>query len=74
MDEGVFDVMRFTYQQNREGIKPSYSEIGEALGISKPTVRKRVRHIISRAYAREFARGSYKTLELTEMGIRFFQS
>jgi len=74
MDEGVFEVMRFVYQQNREGIKPSYSEIGEVLEISKPTVRKRIRHVINRAYAREFARGSYKTLELTEMGVRFFQT
>jgi PAS domain S-box-containing protein len=67
-----FELIQYVYQQNISGVRPSYSELGGQLGASKPTVRKRVRHLIYEGYLKESAKGRTKVLEVTEKGRRPF--
>jgi PAS domain S-box-containing protein len=70
--EELFKILQFIYKENGMGIKPSYINIGQELKISRPTVRKRVRNIISAGYVFENVKGKNKILELTEMGRNLF--
>jgi PAS domain S-box-containing protein len=62
------DVLRFVYQQSIMGGRPTLTEVGNALGLSKPTARKRVRDMARTGYIALAARGRTKVLELTEKG------
>ncbi|MFO7619300.1 MAG: PAS domain S-box protein [Thermoplasmata archaeon] len=70
--EDVFEIAQFIFDKNSSGIKPSYSEIGDELKISKPTCRKRVRRLINTGYATELTKGNRKVLELTQKGRNLF--
>ena len=72
ISDDLFNILKFIYRQNTLGLKPSYSSLGKELGISKPTVRKRVGDLISTGYIREDIRGRNKAVELTERGRQFF--
>jgi PAS domain S-box-containing protein len=72
MPEHLLEVLRFIYRQNYVGVKPSYTDVGAELEISKPTVRKRIRLLISAGYVSEVKKGRDKIVELTEGGRRFF--
>jgi len=67
-----FKILRFIYEENLIGVKPSYTNLGSELGISKPTVRKRIRLLISAGYVLEIEKGRNKLVELTEMGRNLF--
>ncbi len=71
--EEFLDIMKYVFQQNGVGVKPSYSDIGETLEISRPTARKRIKHLVSRGYLVEHQTGKSKFLELSGKGeILFF--
>lgn len=70
--EEQFKLLRYIYECNIIGVKPSYTDIGQELGISKPTVRKRIRLLISAGYVMELVKGRNKIIELTQMGKNFF--
>lgn len=70
--EEQFEIIEKIYEKNSSGIKPSFSEIGAELGISKPTFRKRVRSLISNGYIVELTKGNKKVLELTQKGRSLF--
>ncbi len=72
LPEEWLEVLRFVYQQNNLGNKPSYSEIGEDLQISLPTVRKRIKQLVAIRYLIEHKVGKRKTLELSGNGRRLF--
>ncbi|MFX0051529.1 MAG: DUF835 domain-containing protein, partial [Candidatus Hermodarchaeota archaeon] len=72
LPEEWLEVLRFVYQQNNLGSKPSYSEIGEDLQISLPTVRKRIKQLVAIRYLIEHKVGKRKTLELSSNGRRLF--
>jgi PAS domain S-box-containing protein len=61
-------MLRSIYMNNLTGIKPSYTDLGQALGLSKPTVRKRVRRLTNAGFMSESVRGRNKVLELTKVG------
>ncbi|MDO9536760.1 MAG: PAS domain S-box protein, partial [Thermoplasmata archaeon] len=71
-NEELFEIAQLIYEKNSSGIKPSYSEIGEELKLSKPTFRKRVRRLINAGYAVEVTKGNKKVLELTQKGRSLF--
>jgi PAS domain S-box-containing protein len=73
LPEHLFCILKYIYQQNKFGIKPSHTEIGQELNLSKPTVRKRVRELVKTRYAFENQRGRNKIIELTQHGLNFFQ-
>ncbi len=70
----LLEILSFVHDNNRLGIKPTYSKIGIELNTSKPTVRKRVRNLINRGYLVESTMGNSKVIELTEKGSRIFLS
>ncbi len=70
--EAQFEIIEKIYEKNSSGIKPSFSEIGTELGLSKPTFRKRVRSLIANGYVVELTKGNKKVLELTQKGRSLF--
>jgi Mn-dependent DtxR family transcriptional regulator len=72
LPEDLFEVLAFVYRQNTSGVKPSYSNLGKELRISKPTVRKRIKNLISSGYITESKKGMYKVIELTDKGRNLF--
>jgi PAS domain S-box-containing protein len=71
---GDQEVMRFIQRQNSLGRRPSLTQVGTGLGLSRPTVRKRVRRLASGGYLKEIKKGRSKQLELTERGRRWFST
>jgi Mn-dependent DtxR family transcriptional regulator len=70
--EDLMEIAQMIYDRNSSGIKPSFSELGEELKMSKPTFRKRVRRLIAGGYAVEVNKGNRKVLELTQKGRSLF--
>lgn len=68
LPEKLIDVLRFVNDSNNEGAKPSYSDLGTELELSKPTIRDRVRKLESMGYLNEMSKGRSKYLEITEKG------
>jgi len=72
ISEENLSILKFIFQQNKEGIKPSYSEIGNQLQISRPTARKRIKYLISVGYLSEHKLGKTKKVELSSKGELLF--
>ena len=72
LPEDLFEVLGYIYRQNCLGVKPSYTDIGRNLKISKPTVQKRVRLLISSGYIREAVKGNRKEVEVLDRGRALF--
>ncbi|UCG01595.1 MAG: PAS domain S-box protein [Candidatus Heimdallarchaeota archaeon] len=72
--EEYLEILRFVYQQNNLGLKPSYSGIGEGLKISRPTVRKRIKQLILTGYLHEHKKGKSKIVEISGKGRMLFLS
>ena len=68
MSEILFNLMEFIYEQNLRGVRPSYGTIHKNLRMSKPTVRGKLRTLISAGYVKEEQKGASKIVELTELG------
>ncbi len=66
------EVLGHVFRQNLAAARSSFTELGRALGLSKPTARKKVRELVRRGYLTMSPRGRTKVLELTEQGRRIF--
>jgi PAS domain S-box-containing protein len=72
LSEELFEVLKVVYEQDIKGVSPSYVEVGQAIGASKPTTRKRIRTLIGYRYLEESKKGRSKTVTLTEKGRSLF--
>lgn len=72
LSDDLYSIMEYVYRQNTLGVKPSYSGVGKEVGVSKPTIRKRIHDLIIMGYLREDIKGRNKALELTDRGRQFF--
>ncbi|MFP4559579.1 MAG: DUF835 domain-containing protein, partial [Archaeoglobaceae archaeon] len=72
LPENLLDVMKLIFRQNKSGIKPTYTDVGKELGISKPTARKRIRRLVNHGYLVESTQGRFKLVEITEKGRELF--
>jgi predicted transcriptional regulator len=70
--EDLLEVLSYVYKQNLIGTKPSLTKIGQELSLSKPTIRKRIRELISTGYIREYLKGRNKAIETTDRGKLIF--
>lgn len=70
--EHLLDILKYIYGQNIHGTKPTYTDIGRELTLCKPTIRKRIRSLISDGYIVENLKGRSKVVEITEHGKNFF--
>jgi DNA-binding MarR family transcriptional regulator len=72
VSEEFLEILRYIFQQNNVGNNPSYSEVGEQLRVSRPTLRKRVKQLLATGYLVERKIGKTKSLELSSRGISIF--
>jgi PAS domain S-box-containing protein len=70
--EDLLGVLKHVYQQNAIGLRPTFTQIREALGLSKPTTSKRVNNLVRAGHLALVSRGRTKAVELTEKGRRVF--
>jgi len=72
LNESILEVLRFVYKENLKGVNPTYNDIGVVLGVSKPTVRKRVRDLVHTGFLDQKLSGTKKMVLVTEKGKRLF--
>jgi PAS domain S-box-containing protein len=72
LSEELLEVLAYIYRQNSHGKRPSYKDIGKGLNISKPTVHKRVRALVSMGYIKETVKGNRKEVEVLDRGRAMF--
>jgi PAS domain S-box-containing protein len=70
----LLEIIRFIYINNSQGVQPSYTQVANQLGISRPTARKRIKQLTTIGYLRENQKGRTKILELTLRGLSSFTS
>ena len=68
----MLEILRYAFRMNNLGMKPSYSEVREELQISRPTVSKRIKHLVATGYLNETSMGNRKILELSQKGRLLF--
>ena len=73
LPEDLLELVRFVYKQNRLGLKPSNTELGNELGISQPTVRKRVNQLVMAGHLVQREKGRNKVVELSERGWQLLE-
>lgn len=64
----LHELLRFIYQKNRTGERPSIKDTMEALNLSRNTIKKRLRNLRDKGYVRVVKYGRTKLLEVTEEG------
>ncbi len=65
-------ILKYVYNQNNIGVKPTYTDIRKAFSISKPTLQKKLDSLISKGYITTNTKGRCKFVELTEKGWHLF--
>jgi PAS domain S-box-containing protein len=72
LPDDLLEILRFVYDNNIAGMKPKYARIQNELNLSKPTVRKRLKELLTRGLILESTKGSSKVVELTDKGKALF--
>jgi Mn-dependent DtxR family transcriptional regulator len=72
LSEDQMDILKSIYEQNKAGVKPTYSGLCQILRISKPTARKKLRDLKKSGYVFEVIKGRNKFVEITEKGSSLF--
>jgi PAS domain S-box-containing protein len=72
LSETDIEILKFISRQNAEGMKPTYSDAGNTLSISRPTVRKKIALLEGRGYLTVNKMGKSKVLEISEIGKSLF--
>jgi PAS domain S-box-containing protein len=71
ISDKLLDVINFIDSTNKEQTRPTYSQIGEELAMSKPTVRARIKQLVKLGIVVEKPHGRMKMLELTDKGKQY---
>jgi PAS domain S-box-containing protein len=71
LSDKLLDVIKFIDSMNKELTRPTYSQIGDELAMSKPTVRARIKQLVELGVVLEKPHGRMKMLELTEKGKQY---
>jgi predicted transcriptional regulator len=61
-------ILKYVFQRNTEGFKPTYGEICDYMEITSRTGRKKLRALIENDYLNEIKNGRTKNLTITEKG------
>ncbi len=72
LPEDLLEVLKFVYNENKMGNKPSHTRVSRMIGISKPTAGKRIRQLVDSGFLIESLKGKSKILELSPDGKRLF--
>ena len=73
MTPDLLEILRCVYKDSLIGTQTSYTRVANELQISKPTVRKRIKQLVTTGYLQEKPVGRQKNLELTIKGFNFFK-
>jgi|GEM_PF-4849947 len=70
LSEDAITLLRKVYERNSHGIKPTRTDLCRDLGISHPTVRKRIADLLEMEFLWETRSGRSTVVEMTEKGRR----
>jgi PAS domain S-box-containing protein len=70
LSEDAIALLRKVYERNSHGIKPTRTDLCRDLGISHPTVRKRIADLLAMEFLWEARSGRSTVVEMTEKGRR----
>lgn len=68
LPENMLEIIRFVYNKNLIGVKPTFSDIGREINITRPTMGKRISYLTSSNYISVSIKGRNKIVELTNKG------
>jgi PAS domain S-box-containing protein len=66
------EILKFISHQNEKGIRPTYSDTGNSLSISRPTIRKKIAFLEDCGYLTVNKTGKRKVLQMSEIGKSLF--
>ena len=70
--DNMLEILKFIYNKNLIGIKPTFSDIGREINITRPTIGKRMSYLTSSNYLTVSVKGRNKVVELTNKGRELF--
>jgi PAS domain S-box-containing protein len=73
LEEDLLETVKYVYEMNLVGVKPTFSQVEHELKISKPTVRKRIADLKNRGLLMDLRKGSSKVVEITDKGKAIFK-
>ncbi len=68
----LYELLRFVYMKNKTGEKPSIKDVMDELGLSRNTVKKRIKQLKDKGLLNVVKYGRTKLLEVTEEGKTLF--
>jgi PAS domain S-box-containing protein len=68
LPEDALQLLRKVYEENSQGVRPTRTMLCRSLGLSQPTVRKRLAELKARELLWESRAGRSATVEMTEKG------
>ncbi|HOC77342.1 MAG TPA: PAS domain S-box protein [Methanofastidiosum sp.] len=74
LPENMFEILQYVYNKNIIGIKPTFSDIGREINITRPTIGKRINYLVSSNYLVVLIKGRNKVLELTQKSKDLFSA
>jgi len=72
LPENMLEILQYVYNKNIIGIKPTFSDVGREIDITRPTIGKRINYLASSNYVSVSIKGRNKVVELTEKGKELF--
>ncbi|HRS25294.1 MAG TPA: PAS domain S-box protein [Methanofastidiosum sp.] len=72
LPDALLEILKFVYKKNINGIKPTLSDIGKDINITRPTIGKRINHLVKSNYLTVSVKGRNKVVELTNKGKELF--
>jgi predicted transcriptional regulator len=72
LSNALMEILKYVFQKNKEGHKPTYTEVCKKLNFSKHTCQKKIRALIRYQYLTEIKTGRAKNLIITERGKMTF--
>jgi len=70
----MLEILTFVYNKNLIGIKPTFSDIGREINITRPTIGKRMSFLTTSNYLIVSIKGRNKVVELTNKGREIFSA
>ncbi|KYC45335.1 MAG: putative diguanylate cyclase [Candidatus Methanofastidiosum methylothiophilum] len=74
LPDNMLEILRFVYSKNSIGVKPTFSDIGREINITRPTIGKRMSFLTMSNYIIVSIKGRNKVVELTNRGRELFSA
>ncbi|MEN6378703.1 MAG: PAS domain S-box protein [Methanofastidiosum sp.] len=74
LPDNMLEILTFVYNKNLIGVKPTFSDIGREINITRPTIGKRMSFLTTSNYLIVSIKGRNKVVELTNKGRELFSA